>query len=384
MAEAGARRFFLLLFAENFLFSAAHGSLCLLSPWLERLGASRAFIGAFNSMNTFALVVVLSLFGRALTRARRVACLRWGFALFVAADCLMAFVPMPLGLLLPMRLLGSFSYIFSSSFLTSMVYDISSLERQTGDIALFGVSGLVSNPFSSYFGELVFTGWGERGLLLFSAALGVLAALVALCMREPEQQTQREPPVGLLAVLRRADLRPLIVTSFIFGSAFTLWLSFLPAFTTERLGYSALTAFTLPFACVSVLMRVLFGRQMNRAEPRALLVASSAMLTLSFALIVFTHSLVMLCLVGAIYGFAHSILFPLLSSLHVRAGGDRQKPAFNNAFIVESCLGAMVLVPLAGFVGDWLGFSALFGLMFVLSAFCLALAIRPARNRAAR
>jgi predicted MFS family arabinose efflux permease len=369
------KRAFLLLFIENFLFNAAHNSLSLVSPYLEGLGASRAYLGLFNSVNTIGLALSILLLWRPLAGFRRDACLRWGFLLLALSDFLMAEFSFSLGAFLALKAVGAASYVFSNCYLMGMLYDSTPEESRVGTVALFGISGLLSNPFSSSLAELAARVAGKAGVFLLGAGLALAALAVALFIRDPKRGLRAYAPIGVLGIWKRRELLPLELITFCFGSALTVWLAYLPSYTLSRWGAVSLTAFTLPFAIVSVAQRLLFFKKMDTLPKETLLTVALGALLASFTIVMVAPQPPWLCAVGALYGIAHSILFPVLSAMHVGHGERGEESSYNNAFLVENALGAIIVAPLSGAMGDRFGFFGLWGFMASLFALCLALSL---------
>lgn len=411
---------FWILFLENFAFNAAHNVLSLLVPALAGLGAGRTLLGLIGTLNTLVLLLVLVGLPGLAVRLPRLPALAAGFALLVAGDLLACLQPASLGWLVLWRLPGTLSYVLSMSLLMAMVYDLAPAAAATGTIAVFGISGLLSNPVASLLGERALAGLGTPGPLLVSAGFGLLA-LVGLAVlarlhpaASPARLTPPAQPAGSTGPGRNAvsgrpqpgtakaagrfflglprellgqpRLRHLGLLALVFGAAFPAWMTFLPLLGRQVPGGAWLSWFTLPFALASVLVRLGFSRRLDTADPGRLLRLAFLAMALAFGLMVLPPQPVLLVLAGLLYGLAHSVLFPLLSALQVKAGGADRKAAWNNAFIVETSLGALVLVPLAGLAGDLWGpgmlFAALAGLSLA-AALGLAPRIAPAAGQAA-
>jgi predicted MFS family arabinose efflux permease len=265
--------------------------------------------------------------------------------------------------------------VFSWTLLLSLLYDLVPANQRASSVALFGVAGLITNPLASVAGEAILRNWGGPGLFLFAAAFALASWLWTYALREPDRPQEEIPPGHFHELLAQARLRPLFVLSFVFGVFFSALMSFLPHQTQQTLGEPNLSAFLVPFSVVSVALRVVMGPQLDRRPPRAFLLLSFASLTVAMGLLLLPPHWGWVILSGAIYGVGHSTLFPLLSALFVRVGGESQKAVYSNAYLVANLAGAVVMTPLLGAMGDLWGFASVAATLLVMALGCCLLVL---------
>lgn len=361
---------FLLLFVENFLFGCALNATSLLPPYLVSLGASQTFVGFFNIVGTLLIVVVVVFFGRPLVRLPRVKSIQWGFFLLVASSGLSWLFADSLLLLAVLRIVGAVSQIFAWTLMMSLLLDQTPPEKRASSVALYGVSGILTNPVASMAGEAILKAWGGPGLFLLATGFSLASWLWSLMFREPPVRPSEEPQ-SFLNVLTRRDMTPLLVLGFVFGVYFTALMSFLPHHTQVELGEANLSAFLIPFSLISVAIRVVAGGQMDRKSPRRFLTLSYVGLLASMVCLLLPPTWFWLILSGLLYGVGHSILFPLLNALYVQKGGEHQKAVYSNAYMVANLVGAVVMTPLLGLLGDLVGFGAIAGVLAAAAALAI-------------
>ncbi|NNM67719.1 MAG: MFS transporter [Spirochaetales bacterium] len=369
---------FIWLFLANFLVIASLNSLSLLAPFLDKLGASQIFLGVFANLPSLVLVLALSFCSRTITRLHRVRTLRWSFFALLASFPVMLIFSHNLAVLTLCRLLGSGAYVFSSSFLMAMVYDQTPQIRRASTMALFGTGGLLTNPVVSLLGEWTVKNFGGPGLFAVGFGFAFLALLTLAFLHETPADRPAQAP-HFWDTARFAPFRTLEILAFLFGGAYTVYMTYTPIFTLEKLGLANLSVFTIPFAAVSIVLRFVFSRDLDRRSSQKLTLAAFGGMGFSFLITILSGALswsswgfsllpwFLLGTAGALYGGAHSLLYPILSSQFVHRGGARDSASSNNVFLVFSTLGAGILAPLCGALGDLGGFSALFGTMLVVS-----------------
>jgi predicted MFS family arabinose efflux permease len=359
---------FFLLFVENFLCNCAFNASSLLPPYLVSLGAEQTFVGFYNTLGTLLIVVVVVFFGRPLVRLPRVRVLRWGFFLLVATSALSWVFSGSLVLLAVFKLVGSLAQVFSSTLMVSLLFDLGPPEKRAGSLAMFSVAGMFTNPVASLAGEAVLRSMSGPGLFLLGGGFAVLSWLWSLFLREPPSRPPVEEPHSFKEVLSRRDLRPLFALAFSFGIYYSALTSFLPRHTQITLGEANLSAFLIPFSLVSVGIRLVLGKQLDQRPPRRFLYLSFLAIFAAQILLLLPPAWPWLILSGFFYGVGHSILYPLMNALFVGAGGEDQKASYSNAYLVANQLGAVLMTPLLGALGDLGGF---FSIIVVLALVAL-------------
>lgn len=308
-------------------------------------------------------MVVVVLFGRPLVRLPRVKALRWGFLLLVATSLLSWVFASSLPLLAVFKLVGSVAQVFTSTLMFSLLFDLTSPEQRAGSLALFSVAGMLTNPVSSLAGEEIVRLVGGRGLFLLGGGFSLASWAWFWLFREPAVRLEAAPPASFRQVVARRDLRPLFVLAFTFGVYYSALTAFLPHHTLVTLGEANLSAFLIPFSVVSVVIRLVLGQQMDQRPPRRFLYLSFLAIGVAMGLLWLPASWWWLIAAGLLYGIGHSILYPLLNALFVDAGGEAQKATYSNAFLVANQLGAVLMTPLLGILGDTIGFGAVVGVL---------------------
>jgi len=313
-------------------------------------------------------------FGRPLVKLPRVKVLQWGFLVLLATSLSSWVFADSLVLLALFKLVGSLAQVFASTLMLSLLFDLTSPEQRAGSLALFSVAGMLTNPVASLAGEEILRLVGGRGLFLLGAAFALASWLWFLLFKEPAARAGEAAPHSFKEVAARKDLRPLFVLAFTFGIYYSALTSFLPHHTQVTLGEANLSAFLIPFSVVSVAMRLILGKQLDQRPPRRFLYLSFLSIFFALGLLLLPATWTWLIVAGFLYGIGHSILYPLMNAMFVDAGGEGQKATYSNAYLVANQLGAVLMTPLLGTLGDFGGFSAITGFMALSALACFLLA----------
>jgi predicted MFS family arabinose efflux permease len=359
---------FVRLFVLSFLFNCSNNAISLLPPYLVSLGASQTYVGVYNTVGTVLILVVIVFFGRPLVRLPRMRTLRIGFVCQVAAYLLSWVFAGNLVVLPFLKVLSAVAWVFASTLMMSVLFDLTPPQKRAGSLAVYSIAGMLTNPVTTLGGEAVFRAFGGPGLFLFGAAFAAATLVWSLLVREPPTDPVEDRPDSFFDVVTRRDLRPLLTLAFAFGIYYSALTSFLPHHTQVTLGEANLSAFLIPFSVVSVLLRFTLGKQFDSLAPRRFLYVSFLSILVAMVLLLLPASWPWVLAAGLFYGVGHSILYPMLNTLFVQAGGEDQKAVYSNAYIVANLLGSLVTTPLLGALGDGFGFSAMIVVLALVAA----------------
>jgi MFS family permease len=342
---------FIFLFAINFIFFSCFTSLNMLPAYLSSIGAGKAFIGFFMNVNSLETVLFVIIFGRYSNMINKKFALIAGFSIFIISLLLMFMFSGNLLVLLCLRIIGSVSYVFGYTLITNIFFEIIPVETRTSSIALFGISGILSNPFGAFLGETVLKGLHPRYLFLLAACLAVTELIMFIFLKikknaaNPESSTLRN-------VLKIKKIRPFIINAFITGGLFSVFVSFIPRFTLERIGVSTLSLYFVSFSTVAVIGRIFFSGFIDGIERKKMIIIALITMFISLVLMLFLFNKYELLLIGLFHGIGHSIMYPVLNTSVLDCGEDDQKAILNNTFILFYTLGGIVLATVLGFIGD--------------------------------
>ncbi len=345
----------------------------LIPPYISGLGASSSYVGVFNNFGNLAVVLVVVIFGRSLVKWPRVQLIRLSMLILMVASALSWVLSGSLPSLSLLRILGSVGQVFASTLLVSVLLDVSPPEKLASRIAIFSVAGMLTNPFTSFLGELLTKLWGASSLFVAAALFAAVTAALAWGLREPTRQAITVEPHAFHTVLRRPDMRLLLVLAFVFGVYYNALVTFLPGYTQAKLGDANLSAFLTPFSIISVIIRLLVGSHLDKRPPRGFLLAAFLAVLVSLGALALPIAWGWIILAGLLYGAGHSILYPLMNSLFVVKGGEHQKAVYSNAYMVANLLGAVTMTPLLGALKQKAGFDGMIVAMAALAILSLVL-----------
>lgn len=358
------RRFsstFILLFFANLTFFSGHASLNMLPAYLKNsLGASSGYIGFFMNVNSIAMILFVALFGVYSNKIDKKKSLLIGFALFIASMVIMFFNSDKLGILLAARFLATPSYAFGFTMFTNIIFDILPKGKRSSGIALFGISGIMSNPIGAFLGEKVVGILEYKYLFIMGALFMLIAFLCVMIFKEKEHYHKDKISLTFWEVLSDKRIIPYAITAFIFGGVFGVFNSFIPIYTQEIVGLANLSYFFIPFAVSAIISRLFLTDFLDYFPKKNIIQIGFGFALISLILILFLKTNEFLIVIGIFYGFGHSLMFPTFSSAYVNMGKEEEKIIRSNTYIALNTFGTIALSSLFGLVGDIFGTRYIF------------------------
>ena len=130
----------------------------------------------------------------------------------------------------------------------------------------------------------------------------------------------------------------------------------------------------------AILFRIFVSERIAKVNGKRLLAVGFALIGLAMVNACFLRVLPQVAMVGVLYGVAHSIVYPLLSSTVVQKSLPRDTYLVNSVYIVSYIFGSIVISTIVGRIGDIWGEGWIFFWMAVV-VFCCAGVIEAALVR---
>lgn len=353
---------FFLLSLINFFNQVSYSVLSLLPTHLSNLGATKSYIGFFMNIPSFELAIFILLYMKFFRNIKKTQMIVFGFIIFILSMIYMFFIYNSLILLLIIRLVSSVSYALGFVLLFSLAYDMIPMDKRIGGIAIYGISGILSAPVGSFLSEKIIIYIGVNYIFIVGAIFSFIALFLTLFLVEIKHDNfEKEDIRRFFKKIFERKLLFMSIITIIFGGAFGVFASFIPNFSKERLGVANLSIFFIAFSIIAIITRLFVFKFIDKISKKGLILFSLLAIFFSMLGIIFIQSLWQLFLIGLIYGSAHSILYPLLSTSFVnKANKDHEKTLFNNLFLISNTIGSVGLPTLLGLVGDFFGILSIF------------------------
>ena len=364
---------FLFLFLINFFFFFGINSMNMLPAYLSAQGAGTGLIGAFNTVPILFLVFLVVI---QLIRGRtyhKLLMIRAGFLFTIAGASGMLVFRGNLPLMFCFYLLTGFSYGTGFTNLFSMMYDIVPAEKRRSYSALFGISGLMTSGLAAIIAQQIYYEVAPYAIFYLPLFFSAFAFILSWQLKADKFILIEDDSFSFIRFNKKTGIGRLVFQALAFGGGFGIFKTFIPLFTQQRLGFVDITRFFLFFTIAGIFYRLVFSRFMDKFSRRFIQsIGFILMISTILALGWITKSF-QLYIIGAVYGLAHSFLFPVLSAEFVRVG-DENRAAYNNIFLAVFTFGTTISASGLGFLADYLGLKSIpYAISIVLFAALISL-----------
>ncbi len=353
---------FILVFFLNMCFFLGINSLKILPAYLENLGAPKVYIGFFMNFKSLALIGYVLFLGKLLGTVNRKKPLLTGYLVFFACLVGMSLFYRNLTLLLVFMMLASVNFALGFTMHVAIIHAIIPDNKRVGLFALFGISGLVSNPIAAFISERFYQSLPES--LLFVPPLFFCICTVIILFLIPDQDAgttaQSKENYTFIDVMKTGGITPLVVSAVIFGGASGIFATFIPNLTRYALDEVNIFYFFTGFSVIAICIRIIAANFIDDLPQKALLLTGFISIFAACILAYFLSALWILFVIGLLYGVGHGLLFPTISSAFVSLAPEREKPAYSDAFLCTHIFGSFFLTTLIGLIGDLFGVSYIF------------------------
>lgn len=331
LAEPG----FLLLLAITTLFGLSFSTYFLLPKFLAvELGASPATIGGVTTIFWLAAVLVVPFAGQQIDRRGRLGFARIGGLLLALSCAGFVFVEAVGPLIWLLRIAQGVGFTLFYVAAATLVADLSPPARLGQTLGLFGAVMIFTNAAGPAFAEWASALVGWRAVFAATALTALLATLGTRLLREPRAPHAAGSEAGLLQVLRRPGMAPVVLVSalagWVFGTLFTFYQPWALSLDIRRV-----SDYLVAYAAAAVSMRILAGSVADRLG-RVPVVRTMLLLYMLAPLAVIWIDRLGLAAAGAILGVFQGIYYPALNAIAIElaSAAERGKvmAAYNGAF----------------------------------------------------
>ncbi len=268
----------------------------------------------------------------------------------------------PLGraypLFLLIRILHGIGMATCFTAVFTYIGDLLPANRLNEGIGMFGISGLVGIALGPFLTEMALDRYGFAGLFVTASALGAVALLAHLPLKESFRSTGVKGP-SFFALLKQRKLLTVGLLAVLFGIGIAGTSNFVAPLAEQR-GLSLISVYFINYSAGAIMTRIVGGRLADlygetRILPYGIVIYAAGMLLLPLA-----ASLPYLAVMGVFAGIGHGILFPSLNSMAIRDQPAELRGKLTGIFTGGIDSGAFAGSLTLGYIGQWLGLNALF------------------------
>jgi MFS family permease len=354
---------FFLIAAANLFTVSSFGAFYLFPLFISSHGGSKADIGV--AMGSFALasVVFRPWISQMIDRLGRKRSYTLGSLLMTAMPLTYLFLDGQVGdfygPLVFFRVFHGAGLAICFTAVFTYVADIIPTSRLNEGLGMFGVTGLSGLAIGPILGEVAINHMGFRGFFWVASIMAAFGLLAHLPISESHRSSSSMSNPSFFAVLRRRKIFTVAILSAMFGFGLSASGGFVAPLAADR-HLGPISIYYLCYSFSAVLTRFFGGRLADRVGERRLLPHGMALTGLGLLTVVVPGGVGILAVAGLMSGGGHGFLFPSLNAIAVRDEPYHLRGKITGAFTGGIDMGAFVGSIILGYVGDWLGFEALF------------------------
>ncbi len=367
-------RTFGLVTASNFFFFLSLSFYFLLPRFVESLGGTPVDIGLVQGAMGITSMVAIPLVGSLVDRRGRsrfllVGSVAWSVLClgYLGVDSLGTF-------LYALRAAQGLAFALAFTAASTLIADLTDKGNRAFLLGLYGSFVLATQAIGPSVAEELVGRWGFRAFFWTSAGLSVLAALLALGVRDPRR---RRPIDAASLPLRRVlfghGIAVPVLSNLLHGVCFGAVIHFLAAYV-PTLGIPHVKIFFIAHAVCAIGSRFTVGPLADRLGRQAILLPAFLALALALRLLSSAGDRIDLAVAGAVFGFSHGLIYPVLNALvidRVESLGAHGKAT--SLFIVSFNIGVVAAAFLLGPLARAWGYPALYGYTSFVALLALAL-----------
>lgn len=262
--------------------------------------------------------------------------------------------------------------------------------RRTEAIGLLGAGGFVGMLIGPVLGDLILATENIGGaavrdrdgfvtLFVVAALANAFPAVLLLFMRTPSSQGSRRS-VSLrdfVSTVRQHWPGVILLVDFVFGicmaAPFIFVASFIDDAALKMGGYSVIGIFFWVYAGSGLTIRITTRKLPDRIGPHKVLLAGLALMSIGmFSFAIVSADLSWLIIVPALLtGLGHGLMFHTMTSLTIAPFPNAVRGTGSALALMMLDLGTLVGAPILGYIGDQVGYAALFSTIGSSCTACL-------------
>jgi len=237
--------------------------------------------------------------------------------------------------------------------------DIVPKDRLNEGLGIFGITGLIGLALGPVIAEMIIRKFGFHIFFLTASGLAGLGFISHLFLKESYSNGSNDPVPSFFSILMRKRILLIGLVALFFGFGLSSTSNFLAPYAMEmRLAFISL--FYISYSTAAALTRLLGGKLADkvgeeRIIPYALVLTGAGLFSL-----IFLQGNGIFILSGLLSGCGHGFLFPSLNALAIRGEPSHLRGKITGVFTGGIDTGAFAGAITLGFIGEWMGFKALF------------------------
>jgi MFS family permease len=351
--------FFLILFANFFIFLGFQMTLPTIPLFVEKLGGNDQLIGFVVGIFTFSALLMRPIAGHALESKGRAFVYLMGLAIFVVSVGSYGLLTSILFLFL-MRVVQGAGWGFSTTASGTIATDLIPAKRRGEGMGYFGLSGNIAMAFGPSLGLTLTSKISFAPFFFICAGLG-LAALILSSRIQFKKAVKTTPNKGGKAKLdlyEKSALQPGILVFFL-TTTFGGIAAFLPLYTAQK-HIPGIQWYFLLYALALMLTRTFAGTLYDRKGHQAVFIPGTVLIIAAMILLSWLPNSLIMYTAAVLYGLGFGAVQPALQAWAVEKTAINRKGMANATFYSFFDLGIGIGAIVFGEISHIFGYSSIY------------------------
>jgi MFS family permease len=261
--------------------------------------------------------------------------------------------------LIMVRVVHGIGFAICITAVFTYIADIIPNERLNGGLGMFGISGLMGTALGPVLAEIVIHEAGFDLLFIVAAAMSGVGLIIQYPLKDTYVRVVKPVESSFFLVLQKRRVSMIAAIALLFGFGLAAANGFVAPFASER-RISFISLYYIAYSSAAILTRLLGGSFIDRQGEDKIIPYALALTGGGLLMLVFMKQSGMLFVSGFMTGCGHGLLYPALIAHAIRGEPQNVRGKITGAFTGSIDAGAFVGSVILGYVGELVGFPALF------------------------
>jgi len=239
------------------------------------------------------------------------------------------------------------------------IADIIPSERLNGGLGIFGISGLVGTALGPALAEILIDRAGFDLLFIVAAALSCVGLIIQHPLKDTYVRVAKPVESSFFLVLQKKRVFMIAAIALLFGFGLAAVNGFVAPYASER-RISFISLYYIAYSFAAMLTRLLGGSFVDRQGEDKIIPYALSLTGGGLLLMVLMKESRLLFFSGFMTGCGHGLLYPALIAHAIRGEPRDVRGKITGAYTGSVDAGAFVGSVILGYVGELVGFQALF------------------------
>ena len=261
--------------------------------------------------------------------------------------------------LIMVRIVHGIGFAICITAVFTYIADIIPHERLNGGLGMFGISGLMGTALGPVLAEIIIHRAGFDLLFIVAAAIAGVGLIIQYPLKDTYVPLVKPAESSFFLVLQKRRVFLTAAVAVLFGFGLAAVNGFVSPYASERRIFF-ISLYYIAYSCAAIITRLFGGSFIDRQGEDKIIPYALALMGGGLLLLVFMKESNMLFFSGFITGCGHGLLYPALIAHAIRGEPQNVRGKITGAYTGSIDAGAFVGSVILGYVGELVGFPALF------------------------